>query len=568
MTTASEGLSRRLRQTDFSEADCLSALRGEALPENLGNDVARLCLVAGIRQHLAFAKHSDVEELCALAGPMTFSRARNARLIMSNEIPTPEQMDGASSYPYCVWYPDLAHEDTYRKLVAAFPDMRYQVGRACAVAGYVDLYLELDLLPDVSIAEEAREAGRASCQGSLHIFNHIMAAPVRYSVMNDYELTVELHTPKPGAFLNADTAVCARLEGRKAFNKAFGPWRYFNITEDWGIAETSTKIETVMLSDDESAILGVPLPFDLPTIHKDLLVLAAAAEGNVDRYVRLRRPHGSVAGELHCLVSGIYKSTAMALWLECNPDVMRIVAAAWDEDEISALRRAIYARHVMNNDTSRLLKTDPRVPDEELPYWIWYPTLPSPYTLVKIAEARPAMRQQCVRACMAGGHRWAYNRIMNMPDQLSASGNNDEEPPIPLAADPVMIYQAKLSLGRDFYLQDMKRRREEAGLELGRIRHAEKWKCRNPWTDQDTSSTVLQGFLRDSSSEIAALDQFRGFFEETLASAEMGGIRFYLSSPLEMREQARASGGSLVVQDNVDFVTNPEALPLESGSRD
>jgi hypothetical protein len=33
--------------------------------------------------------------------------------------------------------------------------MRYQVGRACAAAGYFDLYKELDLLPDVSIAEEA-----------------------------------------------------------------------------------------------------------------------------------------------------------------------------------------------------------------------------------------------------------------------------------------------------------------------------------------------------------------------------------------------------------------------------
>ncbi|KAK0651161.1 hypothetical protein B0T16DRAFT_434432 [Cercophora newfieldiana] len=397
MATLSKELSRRLARTRFSEPDCLSALRGEALPENLGNDVARLCLVAGIRQHLSFAKCSEVEQLCAQDnGPITntFSRARNARLIMSNEIPTPEQMDGAASYPYCIWYPDLAREDTYRKLVAAFPDMRYQVGRACAVAGYVDLYLELGLLPDVSIAEEARESG----QGSLRIFNHIMAAPVRYSVMNDYDLTVELHTPKPGAFLNADTAVCGSLDGRKAFSKAFGPWRYFNITEDWGIAETSTRIQPAILREDESALLGTPLPFDLPTIHKDLLILAAATEGNVDRYVRLRRPQRSVYGELHCLVSGIYKSTAMALWLESNPDVMHIVAAAWDKDDVSALRRAIYARHVMNNDTSRLLKADPPVPDEELPYWIWYPTLPSTHTLVKLAEARPAMRQQCIRA--------------------------------------------------------------------------------------------------------------------------------------------------------------------------
>lgn len=50
--------------------------------------------------------------------------------------------------------------------------MRYQVGRACVVAGYSSLYFELDLLPDVSIAEEA---AASQAQGSLDIFNHIMA---------------------------------------------------------------------------------------------------------------------------------------------------------------------------------------------------------------------------------------------------------------------------------------------------------------------------------------------------------------------------------------------------------
>lgn len=43
--------------------------------------------------------------------------------------------------------------------------MRYQVGRACAAAGYVDLYQELSLLPDVFMAEEAHESGT---EGGLH----------------------------------------------------------------------------------------------------------------------------------------------------------------------------------------------------------------------------------------------------------------------------------------------------------------------------------------------------------------------------------------------------------------
>jgi hypothetical protein len=57
--------------------------------------------------------------------------------------------------------------------------MAYQVGRACAVAGYVDLYEKLDILPEVHIAEEAREAGNST------IYEDLMSKPVRYAVMND-----------------------------------------------------------------------------------------------------------------------------------------------------------------------------------------------------------------------------------------------------------------------------------------------------------------------------------------------------------------------------------------------
>ncbi len=60
----------------------------------------------------------------------------------------------AQTSPYCVHYPDVASENTCRALVQCYPGMCYQVGRACAVAGYVDLHRELDLLPDASIAEE------------------------------------------------------------------------------------------------------------------------------------------------------------------------------------------------------------------------------------------------------------------------------------------------------------------------------------------------------------------------------------------------------------------------------
>jgi len=126
------------------------------MPSNLGNEVTRLCLVRGIRHNAALARSPDVAELAALPGQELFGRARNARLIMSDEIP-PETTMRPETYPYSIWHPAVAKEDRYRVLALRYPAMRYQVGRVCAVAGYYQLYQELDLLPGVSIAEEARE---------------------------------------------------------------------------------------------------------------------------------------------------------------------------------------------------------------------------------------------------------------------------------------------------------------------------------------------------------------------------------------------------------------------------
>jgi hypothetical protein len=69
----------------------------------------------------------------------------------------PDGMENPDVQPYCIWHPDIAQEQTYRELVRRYPTMRYQVGRACAAAGYADLYHELDLLPDVCPLPKRRE---------------------------------------------------------------------------------------------------------------------------------------------------------------------------------------------------------------------------------------------------------------------------------------------------------------------------------------------------------------------------------------------------------------------------
>jgi hypothetical protein len=400
-------IAHHLLSTAWDRLEALDALRGRALPQTLEHPVTRLCVVSGIRKHLDFARSSEVDELCRTQGQEVFARARNASLIMNDQLPDAKSLHDKAWHPYCIHYPRMASEDTYRRLAVTFPELRYQVGRACAAAGYSQLYEELDLRPDACIAEEARESCQGpAAEGAKRIFERIMAAPTRYNVMNDYERTIQEDQSKPGACLNADTQVLASLHIRRKMRKLFWetevfPWSYFNITEDQGIDEEGPKRHTPhQLTESEANLLDSPLPHDLPTTYKDLLILAAAYDGNVDRYARLRRPGFTVEYELFCLIRGVYKSTAMAHWLDRNPDIILLVYRGWfGYGEPKELRRAIHARRVMNNDVHHIIDANPPVPDDELPYWIWWPTLPHPDALLELAEKRPAMRRQCVRAC-------------------------------------------------------------------------------------------------------------------------------------------------------------------------
>lgn len=71
--------------------------------------------------------------------------------------------------------------------------MLYQAARACAVAGYIDLYKELNPLPDIHVAEEAGYASmQKSSNSSEHIYHHILSQPVKFEIMNDYTCTVNI----------------------------------------------------------------------------------------------------------------------------------------------------------------------------------------------------------------------------------------------------------------------------------------------------------------------------------------------------------------------------------------
>lgn len=433
-------LSDRLQYSEYDAAECTAAIRGAKIPLNLGLKVARLCTIRGIRYHPNFAT-----ELYSLSEHLEFTRALNARCIMSDDVP---DMQNSENFPYCIWHPEVASEDTYRELVGRYPQMRYHVGRACAVAGYNELYHELNLLPDVSIAEEARENKESGQQ----IFESIMSQPQRYAVMNDYTCSVNLDTPHGGAFLNGDTAVRSLLDikqthvGEDAWDKdTHDESGYFNITEDWCIDEFES--DTLRHEDTAIQLLYTPLPLDLPTVHKDLLILMAAYNGDIDRYSRLRRPVMLLSGHA-CIGRGIYNNTMFAKWVSLQHSLM--------DGQGGDIRRSLNARFIMDNDLSRITGD---TPDEDLPYQIWYPQCAHFSTFEELARRRPAMRTQAARACIVADYKESYVRIGATPDCF-------------------LIKEAEASTN-PCYLEDLRRRVEEEGVRIQTECELDDWENRS-----------------------------------------------------------------------------------------
>ncbi|KAJ5408406.1 hypothetical protein N7509_002289 [Penicillium cosmopolitanum] len=374
---------------------CAWAIKGEDIPVDLSSFWHRRAVIRGIRDSLQFATSPAIIELCSGDDDQAhrFSRARNARLIMSNIIP---DMQNPATQPYCIWYPELASEETYREVARQYPSLRYQVGRACAAACYTDLYKELDLLPDVSIAEESREVDKDAA-----IYKIIMSAPQRYVVMEDFSrsrvkprwalLGLKGQRVDPGKNLPETTADDIDIE-----EDGFIGLQDINLED---ISEDFAK-----LGPGQSDQLWMPLPPDLPVLEKRLQTQMAAWEGNVDRYSRLMHPRRlRTKVEYNCVLRGIYHSTTFARWwayqLETNPGRAILpgkLLSQGNERECKEIRTAINARMIMNNDISGI--------DDDsdcLPWVIWLPVKPSATTLGDL-----------VRKCPSMGHQIAITFIM------------------------------------------------------------------------------------------------------------------------------------------------------------
>ena len=388
---------RRLTATYYTDEQCELALQGKQILQAVGHIVTRSCVIRGIRYHPGFATelHGDIP---------IFTRALNAREIMSDNIP---EMSELEEFPYCIWYPSLAKESTYRELARRYPQMKYQVGRACAVAGYTELYRELNLSPEVHIAEEARG------NGGEEIFNDIIAHSEKLSLMDDYTATIISDPPKRGtAFVNGDTAVRSSLELKRRYHEQALPQSerdcYFNITEDFCL-DVDDFVPQSMIAANTLAVsyLYTPLPIDLPPVQKDILIVLAAYRGDIDRYSRLRRPGIFVDRELSCIIRGIYHSTFFAKWWSSQ-----LRSDDTDIDNFT-IKKAITARAIMKNDLSRIT---PAVSKLHVPYCIWYLKVPRETTLELLVKRRSDMVQQVARVCIVGDYQTLYAKLNPTPD--------------------------------------------------------------------------------------------------------------------------------------------------------
>ena len=421
-------IEKRLEIAKYDAQDCHDAIHGIRIPKTLGEMVHQLCAIRGIRHHYGFAQE--------LRGAMPeFTRALNARDIMSGIIPTisqPEEM------PYCIWHPEVPKEDTLRALVQRYPDMLYHVARACAVAGYIDLYKELDPLPEVHVAEEAGYASlQRNSNGSQQIYQHILSQPLKYEIMNDYTCTVNI-AGRRFASLNGDTAVFSSLTYRYKYshprretypNKPWDMFRrgrihyYFNITEDWGIDDHDCKAPEA--PEDYYLLVFNPLPADLPLINKDRLIQAAAYNGDIDRYARLRRPR-MLKDEWAMVVHGIYHHPIFAkYWMTQVPDFLEDKLENRDKIKI---RRAINARRIMSDDLSWVTSD---IPGYLLPDLIWYPNVAHFVTYRKLALMRPDMFGLCLRAYIVADDTKAWDKLLRAAPDAFKYTRDPSEPEDP-----------------------------------------------------------------------------------------------------------------------------------------
>ncbi|CAG8903904.1 unnamed protein product [Penicillium egyptiacum] len=435
----------RLKIKKYSSDACNAAIHGQHIPVALGYELTRLSVIRGIRHHHGFA-----QELRGVTPE--FTRALNARDIMSGIIPTISKPDET---PYCIWHPDVPDEGALRALVQRYPQMLYHAARACAVAGYIDLYKELDPLPEVHVAEEASYASvERSNKGSQEIYQRTTSQQVKFAIMNDYTRTVDINDPRV-AFLNGDTAVFSSLGGGREhvdpkeisyFYREPGDRHYtsnyFNITEDWGIDDHNH--EAPDAPESYFPLLYGPLPIDLPPVNKDKLIVMAAYLGDIDRYARLHRPQ-MVRGEFFCIIRGIYHNSFWAKWW--STQITQDATTRFSEFETKQIQRAINARRIMSDDITWVTAGTPK---DLLPMNIWFPGRACAETYERLARIRPGMLRQCLHACIVADYPEMWDKVLLLS---SARPANSQTAPAESETQELKLQQLSRVVGPAMWME-------------------------------------------------------------------------------------------------------------------
>jgi hypothetical protein len=144
------------------------------------------------------------------------------------------------------------------------------------------LYQEQDILPDASIAEEARDNDAVSQA----IHDDIIKRQVKYAWLDDYH-----HALKSTFFptrLDADSCVQSMLDKKQSCGSGEG-WKtvlpppliqhIFDITKNWSVAVEGMCPRERPIDIRVMRLLYDPLPDDLHIMDKDVLILIAALNG-------------------------------------------------------------------------------------------------------------------------------------------------------------------------------------------------------------------------------------------------------------------------------------------------
>ncbi|EQL02878.1 hypothetical protein OCS_01410 [Ophiocordyceps sinensis CO18] len=194
-------------------------------------------------------------------------------------------------------------------------------------------------------------------------------------------------------------------------------------------------------------LLSNPLPANLPTCDKDVLIVMAAYRGDLDRYCRLRRPH-LVHGEFEAIVRGVYHNTQFAQWWSTRPPP--------EKGRVFRIATAIVARFIMNDDISWALtvcKGGFGHWEPDYPCLIFFPDMANSDTYEALARAVPAMRPAGARAAMYANYKAPFDLVVTGP-------NDDFETVTPNPA----LYAEAMQSPEPYYRNILERIARERGL--------------------------------------------------------------------------------------------------------